>query len=229
MFVIPCKYQFTSNIIELVVNINKFHPDEKIMIADSNSKDHSYFLKINQKVKGNNLYLCHGNNHYCDSAIWEAYFRFKDEQFFFLLHDSMMVYKNMDVFKNYEFTSSNWLEIKKDMPINTRLYYSGFSTEKTMIDAKNKLETHTKFKFLYEYIGLFGTMFICHRNILDKLYEGGLGNILPTNKETACTSERIWGMCLQQIGVDIRKNTIFQGNMKNFSSEYCIKNFLRRS
>ena len=49
MFVIPCKYN--SNfpfVIELVESIRKFHPNEKIVVIDSDSNDKTYFSILSE-------------------------------------------------------------------------------------------------------------------------------------------------------------------------------------
>jgi hypothetical protein len=46
MFVIPCKYTNSCPfIIELVKDIRLYHPNDKIVVIDSDSEDKSYFDK----------------------------------------------------------------------------------------------------------------------------------------------------------------------------------------
>ena len=46
-----------------------------------------------------------------------------------------------------------------------------------------------------------------------------------------CAGERIWGMCLQQLGVDIKKSSIFgkRGDGLIFQSEYITKYTFNRA
>ena len=195
MFVIPC-FNLDNRIINLVDSIRKFHTQDKILICDSNSSDKNYINILKNKYE--NIFFEYDNKHYVDSAIWKAYESFKDEDIFYVLHDSMIVNQSLEEFTNKEFTSY--------MYFNTCWH-----NEAQKNYAKLSLESKTSLEFKDNFNGLFGITFITKRSVLDKLYEKGLNKVLPSSKNEMMASERIWGMCLEQIGIDFINNTI-KGN-----------------
>jgi hypothetical protein len=212
MFIIPCKYTKKSNIFELIESINKFHPNEKILICDSESDDKSY---LDNFSKYENIEKSFENKGYVDSAIWKAYNDYPEEDFFFIIHDSMLLYRNLDSYKNFDFTSY--------------MHFDGFfdnPEQKNYI--KNNIEK-TNFEFREHFTGLFGITFFCKRFILDSLKKKGLDKIIPSNKNQMCGSERIWGMCLEQIGIDIKMSSVVGEYTPRPKSKILGKNFLNRN
>lgn len=225
MFIIPCKYTPESKIVQVVNQINKFHTDERILIIDSCSEDQSYMDVISKSHK--NVIFAEENKHYVDSATWFAYLTFPEEKHYFVLQDSMEVHKNLDVFKNFEFTSFMWFPVTKEMLSRGRGWHNPFQKNW----AKYMMESNTSFTFMEEFIGLFGITFISNREVLTKLYDKGLHKILPSDKTEMCAMERIWGMCLSQIGVDVKLSSIYgkSGVGPTFESEYITKYIFNRS
>jgi len=224
MFVIPCKYTSESKIVEIVNQINKFHTNERILITDSCSEDKSYIEKISNLHK--NVIFAESNKHYVDSATWFAYSMFPEEKHYFVLQDSMEIHKNLDIFKNFEFTSFMWFSVDKELLNRGRGWHNPYQK----FWSKYMIESNTSFKFVEEFIGLFGITFITNRETLTKLYDNGLYKILPSDKTQMCAMERIWGMCLSQIGVDITKSSICgkRGMGPTFTSEYITKHTFNR-
>ena len=205
MFVIPCKYSNSNNFIEPLINsIKLYMPNEKIAIYDSYSEDLSYL----DKFEGIDIYC--NNKGYVDSAIWNAYNTYKIEQFFYVLHDSMLLNGNVDYLRNNEFTSYMYFNSAWDNQY--QINYSKEQINKTQIQWKDS------------FIGLFGITFFCKREVLDKLNNVGLSNIIPSNKNEMMASERIWGLALEHIGVDITKNTI-KGDFSNRFQNAIIDKF----
>lgn len=220
MFVIPCKFSKNSNIIDLVKSIAELQPTEKILVVDSFSDDKSYQNVLYSYNK--NIIIAEQNKNYVDSATWFAYNTFPEEEFFYVLHDSMILHKSLEKFKSELFTSIMWFDCvvgeswKKDVQINY--------TKESLLK--------TKFKFQDTFVGLFGITFFTHRSILKKLKDGELDKILPTNKNEMTASECIWGMSLEQINVDIKKSSVMGkvGKWRNtFESEYITKYILLRN
>lgn len=97
--------------------------------------------------------------------------------------------------------------------------------------VKESLEAKTKFKMLNEFFGIFGTTFLTNRDILNKLHAGGLNNVLPNNKSECQASERKWGICLKQVGVDVSENSIvpdINGVFYQTDTNYIKKHFYGR-
>ena len=227
MFVIPCKYSEKSNIINVIEQLIKLHPTTKILVIDSFSTDQSYMDKLETYET---VVLAEENGNFMDSAIWFAYLTFPDEPYYFFLQDSMDIHANLDELKENIFNSFMWFPVDKELLAQGRGWHN--IEQKTY--AKNTLETNTDFKFKEEFIGLFGITFGCSREVLTKLYKRGMNNILPRNKQEMCASERLWGMCLEQVGIDITQHSI-NGSLRGqpdgltFRSKYLTKYTFNRS
>jgi len=200
---------------------------DKILVLDSCSEDQSYMKELYNF--DNTILFAEENKNFIDSAVWFAYHTFPDEEHYFVLHDSMEIHKSLECFKENDFTSFMYFRVDKSLLQAGR----GWHNQQMKYKAKFELESKTTFKFMEEFVGLMGITFIARRKILTELHTKGLQNILPTNKEGMCTSERIWGMCLNQIGIDITKNTIAgedrkQSNPMIFKTEYITKHILDR-
>lgn len=199
MFVIPCKFTKDSNIIDLVFSISKYHPNDIISVHDSNSDDKTYIDKIKNIP---NLHILYNNSNYVDSAIWNSYNKFIDEDFFYVIHDSSKLLGNLDEYKKYDFTSYAWFK-------NT------YITENVETYIKTVLSSNNIDYNIFDFYCLFGIMFFTNRYILNKLKNEGLNKILPIDKDTMCASETIWGAFLKKINIDITKNSLC-GNTNNF-------------
>lgn len=206
MFVIPCKYNEKSNIIGLITKIKELYHDEKILVCDSFSDDKSYLEKLNTEI-------ILENKNYVDSAVWSAYENYPDENYFYVLHDSMVLHKKLP---KEDFVSYMYFTGAYDNYIQEE--YVRKSLSDMNITHKNN----------GEFIGLFGITFSCKREILDKLYNKGLNKILPSNKNEMCGSERIWGIVLKEIGIDITKHSIVGKYMVNPISDVLSKFLLLR-
>ena len=77
MFVIACKWTEKSLILDCVNSIIKFHPEEKIVVVDSNSDNKEYFKKLPQNVIvadiNNNNYLSVPEKHNCLNKNFDTY------------------------------------------------------------------------------------------------------------------------------------------------------------
>ena len=101
MFVIPCKYAQGTTIDDIkksyVMNsvsaIRTHHPDEKILVVDSDSDDVSY-LKHLEKIP-NVIAVDFKNKNYLDGAIWCAFDNFPDEKWYCLLQDTITIKHNL--------------------------------------------------------------------------------------------------------------------------------------
>lgn len=128
MFVIPCKYNPSFPFIKsLVAQIREFHQDEKIVVVDSDSDDKSYFDELKkydviiEDVKNKNWMV---------GAYWYAYKKYPNEDFYFFMHDSMIVKSNLDYLKNRDLTVL--------MSFNREI--SNFNTWSDKITSESKYE-----------------------------------------------------------------------------------------
>ena len=202
MFVIPNRQSDKPYIFNLVDSIRKFHPHEPILIVDSCSPSLDYVKTLQDKAAGypdlgQKIYFSTNNQHYIDSAVRKAFDTFPNEEFFYILHDSMQVNCNLDYMKFYEFTSYMWFDGRAAWDIPSQKEY-----------VQRQLAEKTNFQFMENFTGLFGITFACKRQVLEKLRERGLNKVLPSNKIEMMASERIWGMALEQVGIDIKKHSV---------------------
>lgn len=194
-FVIPCKYDGRRMIHRCVSSIRDFYPTSKIIIVDSCSTNRSYIDET--KVYNVQIEDIH-NQWYIDGALWHAYKKHKSKMYF-LLHDSMWLTGSIDKYLNVPFTSySYWHSYNYSYDCPYQEHYV----------AEKLAKTRFKYKFGMEFTGLVGMSFIGSMSLLERLDSGGLSKIRCTNKVECCAHERMWGICLSQIGVNLEKSTI---------------------
>lgn len=220
MFIIPCKYVQNSCIFECVSSIKKYFPNHKICVVDSKSTTLEYCKYFGNDI----LFLNQQNENFCDGALWKAYEIFQKEKFFYLIHDSMIIKKNFDFVEQYDFHCIS------TFPNNSwsSNFNGGISAQKEYV--KNSLE-NTKFKYLDQnddWCSIFGISFFVSRVLLDELKKMGLNKCLPKNKMQMEASERLWGMCLSQIGIDPSANSLMDVPFHMEKNQYIEKKFLRR-
>jgi len=200
MFIIPCKYLLhQSSIIECINSIKKFHPNELIIVVDSNSDDTSYFdLIIN--IPG--VVLAKKRNlNYVIGALWIAYEEYPNESCYVLIHDSIIIKQSLDEFlnddKSYSFTyfeESNY-HGKIELEIINRFINPNYT-----FDGNHA-------------IGIFGSTCILKQNIIKKFIKNNLHQtFLPIDKIECQTAERALGICLTQENVDIIENCVEKVN-----------------
>ena len=221
MIVITCRNSNINYITNCIKSIRNSGNNDIICVVDSGSPDKSYF---NQIIEYDVIIEDINNQNYIDGAIWYCYEKYKDIDYFFILHDSMVVNENLTPITNNDFTVFSYF---KGLPFDSeqQLKYS--------IDMINSVNLDINNIQLNTLAGLFGTSFYCKRKILDDLKELGLNRILPTNKLEACASERIWGIFLHKLGIDIRLNYlrtfINQNTEFDNKTNYITKIFAGRS
>lgn len=196
MFVIACKYDNEHKFIyDLVDDIRKYHQDEEILIVDSDSKDKSYF---ELKDKYNNIIIDDvSNKNFHMGAYWYAYDNYVRD-FYYFLHDSMRVKSNLDYLKDKELT------VLAHFP-----YSPGGDI------AREHVLNLTKYSIVDYGIAVYGPIFFCRRDVMDKLHSKNFNKLLPTHNSlsvhdgiAAYALEGAIGMALTQEGYDIKSNSL---------------------
>ena len=222
MFVIPCKYTSKSPILECVMSIRKYYPNDLIVVVDSDSDDKSYFDLIE---KYNVVIEDISNKNFLDGALWYCFNKYDQEEFFYLIHDSMKIKMNFEYVEESDFTcissfsNTCWAE-----------NFEGGSKSQ-IIFAKEAL-SKTKYKYLDSNINwhpVFGISFFISRELLSRLKENGLSNYLPCNKMEMEASERIWGMVMYQEGIDVKSSCIMDTPIHIKPNPIISKTFLYRT
>jgi len=175
----------------LVDGIRKFHKDEKIVVVDSDSNDKSYLDVL--KNKYDVIIEDIANKNWMVGAYWYAYKKYPNEEFYYFMHDSMIVKDNLDYMK------------KEDLTI-----IMSFSRN---IGDYNRWGKRITRDTIYEYKidgrGCYGPMFFCKNKVMKKMLDEGIDKILPENKADTWYSERAYGFFLEEQGYDLDKCSMY--------------------
>lgn len=247
-FVIPCYFDANRPVVfDCVKSIKKHQPTSDIIVVDSGSKDKSYFCVLkSQGVRIEDI----SNPNFDTGAYWYAYKNFLEYDFFYFLHDSTVLKKNIEHLMKQSVTSIGYflshgglgavyIQEKLSSVVFKYLRFKfglsklrhdavGFDSEISRSWAIQEL-SKTKYFVPQLYVSLFGPMMAVHRSVLDKLHAGGLSNILPTNKVQQMTMERIFGLALGQEGYDISNGALIGNSYsENLSDDFLVKLILNR-
>lgn len=230
MIVIACKYDSERPVVKRAVETaRKFLPNERVWVIDSNSTDKSYFDEI-EKL-GAEIHDIK-NLHYDTGAYWYAYKNNPNEEFFFLIHDSCYFVKSPpeDI---YDAPVTAFMTLDNPGPswayaIGPEITWSKEQLELTEIQFKAKN---------FQMVG--GPVLFVQSHILGVLREKKFDLILPTNKVPGVgATERLWGIALQQIGIDVipslvpweldHKKFSYSTNPDGYRGEWFAKSWLFR-
>ena len=221
MFVIPCKYTDKSPIVECVRSVRRHYPDELIVVVDSDSDDKSYFKSLEEyNVSIEDI----SNKNFLEGALWHCFDRYQNEEFIYLIQDSMKIKMNFDYVEDRDFTciasfpNNCWAEN----------FEGGSAAQKEF--CKKSLE-----KIGYQYLEsdinwhpVFGISFFISRTLMSALKEKGMDTYLPSNKMEMEASERLWGMVLYQEGIDVAEACIMNTPMHTKPNPVISKIWMHR-
>jgi hypothetical protein len=209
MFIISCKWIENSKLFQLLETICYFHPEEKIVVVDSDSEDKSYIERIDSNVIVEDI----SNKNYLEGALWYCFEKYQEENFFYLIHDSMILndrieLKSPDIsyFTNFDFAYNNQYgsQIMKNFVIS-------------------EIETKTSYNYHEPPVAVFGSCIFVSRNFLERIKTKGFDKILPQNKMEMEAMERLWAIIIHQEGYDLEEIVLCKPN--EFSNEKYIKKF----
>jgi hypothetical protein len=200
MFCLSCKYSAESPIKECVDSIIKFHPNEKILISDSQSKDTSYF---NLFTKYENVEICENNSDRIIGSLWNAYEKYPNENYYILIHDSVIIKQSLQKYIESEHLFISFLYFIENYQTNYYFPPSVYPWSKFDEYCKKVLEK-TEYnvpKFGEQINGCVGEMFIAKNELMKRFYSKGLiKNLKTKSKMESEFSERIIGICAEQEG-----------------------------
>lgn len=191
MFVISCKYnpQFPF-IINLIKDIRQHHPNDKIVVVDSNSNDKSYF----EVLKEYGVIIEDVNNeNWMVGAYWHGYKKYPNEEFYFFMHDSMKVKSNLDFLKEKKLTILMFFDRS----------IGNFNT------WGNKINNETNYNYNFNGLGCFGPIFFCKNEVMKRMLEMGADKILPTNKGETGYCEGCYGFFMEEQGFNLIECSLF--------------------
>lgn len=204
MFCFSCKYIPESPVEECVESIVNFHPNEKILIADSQSDDLSYFFKMR---KYDNVEIFVENKSRSVGALWEAYKRYPNEPYYILIQDTVVLKKSLDEYINSQDLFITFIYFSETVGSGC-LSNSSFSD----LNFYNKILGNTQYQppiLGQEIFGSFGPIFIVKNKIMKNFENKGLIKTLTTSdKVEQQYAERIFGICAEQEGYPFNQCTI---------------------
>jgi hypothetical protein len=200
MFVIPCKYSAEACFIfDLVSDIKKYHPGEKIIVIDSSSQDKTYFTLLKKEgVIVEDI----GNTNWCIGAYWYAYKKYPNEPFYYFMHDSMKVKGSLNDIKNRDLTILCYFDRKICGTFN---------------QWASKIEEHTSLKFNSIGLGCYGPTFFCKNEVMKALLDAGVDKLLPVNKQEIGFAEGAYGFFFEQLGYELPNCSLYGDLMQNES------------
>lgn len=201
-------------VVQCVESLVQYHPDDDVIIVDSDSEDLSYVQKLQHNV--NSIDLIH-NKHYMDGAIWHVYNNYKEYTNYAFLQDSTELKTDID------------FAFSKDI-FSIQYFRDSYDEGRDGIMAK-MLKTHTGLNMPMIMTGILGPMMICTRDFLKEAESIGMNNVLPTSKVCQNSMERVWGYVIEHLGRDIVSNSIEGVHRGQGFSDYkhVIKKYVERA
>lgn len=191
MFVIPCRFDPERPVIyECVEAIQRHHDNPKILVVDSASADKSYFDWLAER----GVQIAPINNqHYGIGAFGWAYRHYSDQDFFYLIYDSLIVQCNLDQFQERQLTTiRHWHHTQHDWGWDQDgVHLAEWGGRQ--LDRMGVPRTE-------DYHGIMGPMFFAQASVMAQLDEIGFWFTTPETKYELCAMERVTGIVLEHLG-----------------------------
>lgn len=246
IFIISCFYNGSNNsIFKCIDSILKFYKNPKIVVVDSDSSDKNYFKKlVEKKITILNV----KNKNYDTGAYWIGYKKYPDYKFYYFLHDSIFLKKNLSFYEKFNLTTLRYFmsinmvgrfKLKKSRDKlyknisnilkknKTIYYYNGFDDVNQYNWCLKKIKK-TGYFMPKTWISIFGPIFLCRPLVLESLINKKFDKILPKNKIQAQGMERLFGIAFQQEGFDVTNSLQGDINNKKLQKKYAEKKFFNR-
>jgi len=235
MFVIPCKYDPRSPIVDSIKSITEIHPKEKVILVDSGSEDKSYYKEIE---KYNNVEILDTSNSYrLIGALKHTYEKYPNEDYYVLMHDSVSLKKSIQnfidsldkikVFMHFSSPLATLNDLDSDIK---KEYLEWMENIFKKIDYPNNIDDY----FSNNFYGIFGTMGIYSNSFTNTLYNKGvLEHVKSETFSHGQFSERVIGYICKCEDIDISNSIdgdalLKWDNIKSDNLEYLRKRFLSR-
>lgn len=184
-FIIPVKYSATSNsIINLVHDLSIHHPNDEVVVVDSDSADKSYFDAI-QHPNLNILDIA--NQHWMCGAWWSGIKSTPQRDHYALLHDSMKFKANID-------------HLLSDLLF---LMYFERKVSPTFAYWSEKLCAENERAYNVDGFGCWGPMLFASNKTISDFQILGVDKYLPSNKAETGYCEGLYGAAAELLGFDI--------------------------
>lgn len=219
MIVFPCRYDSERPVIFRAVETARAHmPNERILVVDSDSPDKTYLDRVQQMGA---IPACIANRHYETGALWYAYRKYPDESFFYLLHDSTEILKDLSPLRRHPVSAFQGL---KNWDRTTMAHWEW--ADQVMM-ATDIPQLRSGFWML------MGCMQFVHSSLLRVLAHLRFDLVLPTTKPESQAMERLWGVAYAHLGYPdppmIRDQWAWDKTDHGIRSDYLVKYLLHRS
>lgn len=205
----PCKFDPQRPIIfECVERIQKHHPKDSIVVVDSASEDKSYFKDLPSDV----IIMDVNNKNYGTNAFYLAWLKYPNEPFYYFVYDSLFLNNNISHVEKDEFTCVRYFNTP-----DTGWGWNG-NGESLHVWAEEQLKIHAGLDLPFPFRGIFGPMFFMSNDVMKRFIHSGFFNILSEDKFQLCGLERVAGIILQNMGIDVMNS--LQGEMTAFWGDY---------
>ncbi len=188
-------------VFDCVNSIREHHPDDPVLVIDSDSPDRSYMDKVDAPV------IDLHNQHYAHGAFKWAYRNLPDE-FFALIFDSLMIKSN--------------LAFLEDRPVTATRHFrqppNSWGTDDHGYPLKTWAEDQMGWPMPDEFVGIQGPMMFASRSVLDELDREGFWNIKIQSRFQHEGLERLTGILLARLGYDMTNS--LQGEQGGLFDHY---------
>lgn len=228
MFLFSCKYVSNSPVQQTVDSILKFHPEEKIVIVDSQSEDKEYYKLFSDYQNVEVLYDC--NKHRVPGAFFEVCKRYPNEPYYVNIQDCVIMKKSIQKF------------IDSDDKFISFMYFFDWMHQKNREEYQyaESVLSNTKYESILpqpsqNFYGCFGPLYIIKNSLMKKIMSTGvLEKMKSTCKMHDEMGERLFGLIAEYEGYPPQEYNI-EGDYKEKHSqvlsdelEYFKKIFLGR-
>lgn len=202
-----------DTILECIKNIKLYLPNAKIVIVDSDSYDKTYFNIINNLYSDIDIHDIK-NKSYTFGCIWHVYENYKDYEFYYFIHDSVIIKENLEYLSLKDLVIPIYARSGFWLGKNTNIKYPnyGFKRKDEISFILNNYKKYSSEEFQYsipQYFNLVvGEIMFINRKILDILYKYNYNKMVPLTKHEASGHERSWGIVFEKLGYDIEKHSL---------------------
>ncbi len=210
MFVVACHNLAERPVIyECVEAIQRWHPDDHILIVDSDSPDRSYMDWATDR--GCNVADIH-NHGYAHGAFRFGVRAYPNEDWYALIFDSLILQGSLSHLQSKPITFvRHWPDRQHDW---------GWNSSGVHLSVWGNRQIHKMgISFPSAYTGVLGPMMFAQRSIIDRLEKIGYFDINVTDAYEHCGLERVCGIVCEALDIDVAANSL-QGVHVNHDSHY---------
>lgn len=211
MFIISCYYDSQKSIIgETISSIRKFHPNEKVVICDSDSPDKTYAEKyISDSVE----FFDAKNKRRPIGALLETYKKYPEEEYYILIHDSSALMSSIQNFIESKEQLVAFFQTTKTIstiPSDKRDVYFNWMEK---LFSKLDYQLNEDFKSDGCYSVVIGCMGIYKKSLLEKMIKKGIYESMESHSfYDSCWAERAVGYIANIEGVDVKESCVERGD-----------------